>query len=64
MMESELLEYIKLSKLIAEPAGVTFLVGIILKCSHSFILRKRPYKIIKKYYPDGTVQEIIEEYRR
>ena len=43
--------------------GISLVLAVLIKKVYAYVMRKRPVKVIRKYAPDGTLLESIDEYR-
>lgn len=46
------------------PIGSLPILYLLIRQAHSFRMRKIPIKSCKKFFPNGKVKEIHEEFRR
>ena len=49
---------------ISLPAASVFLISKIINRIYCFKLRTTPIRTIKKFYPDGKLKELDEEFRK
>ncbi|QNN42620.1 hypothetical protein [Pedobacter roseus] len=58
------MEFFDHAEKIGLSSAMVCLLYLIINRIYGFSLRKLPLKITRKYFPDGTLQEINEEYRK